>query len=122
MNLIAWFLLLTSALCGCGGQALPAETEQPIFSEEASAFSIETGLIAEQIYQGQEGTIHYSYFLPDGYDGRKTYPLVVTMPGYDMMWFGGGFLREQSLLERLSSLDGIGRGYDRGLCPAHRLA
>lgn len=88
MNLIAWFLLLTSALCGCGGQALPAETEQPIFSEEASAFSIETGLIAEQIYQGQEGTIHYSYFLPDGYDGRKTYPLVVTMPGYDMMWFG----------------------------------
>ena len=28
------------------------------------------------------------YFLPESYDGRRTYPLVMVMPGYDMMWFG----------------------------------
>lgn len=47
-----------------------------------------TGLIAEQILNGNDGAIHYSYYLPEDYDQNKTYPLVVTMPGYDMMWFG----------------------------------
>lgn len=37
---------------------------------------------------GNDGEIHYSYYLPEDYNQRKTYPLVVTMPGYDMMWFG----------------------------------
>lgn len=47
-----------------------------------------TGIIAEQILNGNDGEIHYSYYLPEDYDQSKTYPLVMTMPGYGMMWFG----------------------------------
>lgn len=50
--------------------------------------SIQTGLIAEQVLNGADGSIHYSYYLPENYDESKKYPLVMTMPGYDMMWFG----------------------------------
>lgn len=37
---------------------------------------------------GSDGEIHYSYYLPEDYEEGKTYPLMMTMPGYDMMWFG----------------------------------
>lgn len=46
------------------------------------------GLIAEQILDGADGEIHYSYYLPETYDESKNYPMMVVMPGYDMMWFG----------------------------------
>ena len=50
---------------------------------------MKTGIIAEQILEGETGTIHYSYYLPEDYDTQKKYPLMMVMPGYDMMWFGG---------------------------------
>ena len=49
---------------------------------------VKIGLIAEQILFGAEGEIHYSYYLPENYDGKKDFPMAVVMPGYDMMWFG----------------------------------
>lgn len=48
----------------------------------------QTEIIAEQILNGEDGEIHYSYYLPENYDGEKKYPLMMTMPGYDRMWFG----------------------------------
>ena len=61
------------------GNAMPStEEEQPM----------ETGIISEQILEGETGTIHYSYYLPENYDPQKEYPLMMTMPGYDRMWFG----------------------------------
>lgn len=48
----------------------------------------ETGLVSEQVLEGETGTIHYSYDLPENYDPQKHYPLIMVMPGYDMMWFG----------------------------------
>lgn len=48
----------------------------------------ETGIIAEQVFEGKTGEIHYSYYLPETYDENKQYPLMMIMPGYDMMWFG----------------------------------
>lgn len=63
----------------------PAESEVPNETEKSPE---KTGVIAEQILNDNDGEIHYSYYLPEGYNQRKTYPLVVTMPGYDMMWFG----------------------------------
>lgn len=48
---------------------------------------MKTGIIAEQILEGETGTIHYSYYLPEDYDTQKKYPLMMVMPGYDMMWF-----------------------------------
>ena len=50
--------------------------------------TIQTGLVREQILNGTEGEIHYSYFLPESYDGSRKFPMMVTMPGYDRMWFG----------------------------------
>ena len=49
---------------------------------------METGMIPEQILEGETGTIHYSYYLPENYDPQVEYPLMIVMPGYDMMWFG----------------------------------
>lgn len=49
---------------------------------------VESRLVAEQLLTGVDGEIHYSYYLPDNFDKSKKYPLVVVMPGYDMMWFG----------------------------------
>lgn len=50
--------------------------------------STESTLIAEQILTGANGDIHYSYYLPKDFKESKEYPLMVVMPGYDMMWFG----------------------------------
>ena len=50
--------------------------------------TIQTGLVREQILNGTEGDIHYSFFLPESYDGSRKFPMMVTMPGYDRMWFG----------------------------------
>lgn len=66
-------------------ETLPIESET---QSETESLPEKTGIIAEQILNGNDGEIHYSYYLPEDYNQRKTYPLVVTMPGYDMMWFG----------------------------------
>ena len=65
----------------------PVPTESRIQSETENPPE-KTGVIAEQILNGNDGEIHYSYYLPEDYDESKTYPLVMTMPGYGMMWFG----------------------------------
>ena len=63
---------------------------------------LQTGIIPERVLEGETGTIHYSYYFPKNYNESREYPLVIAMPGYDMMWFGeessganldwGGFL------------------------------
>ena len=49
---------------------------------------VQTGIIPEQILDGETGEIHYSCYLPENYDESTEYPLMMVMPGYDMMWFG----------------------------------
>ena len=66
-------------------ESITAESETQSKTENLSE---KTGIVAEQILNGNNGEIHYSYYLPEDYDESKTYPLVITMPGYDMMWFG----------------------------------
>lgn len=56
--------------------------------QEAASLPMKNGFITEQILNGESGEIHYSYYLPENYDTNKSYPLMVTMPGYDAMWFG----------------------------------
>ena len=65
-------------------ETAPAESETPSETENTPE---KTGVIAEQVLDGNDGEIHYSYYLPEDYDESKTYPLVMTMPGYNMMWF-----------------------------------
>ena len=94
---IAVLFSLVLILSGC-----TVQTEQPDTERGSGALSIssntqgsaenpsaiQTGFIEKQTLDDADGTIHYSYYLPDNYDPAKTYPLIVTMPGYDRMWFG----------------------------------
>ena len=93
-------LILTLAGCGAGTAASPqpettpepsgTPTVEPSESTSSAATSepVQTGLFAEQIFSGADGDIHYSYYLPESYDGSRKFPMMVVMPGYNMMWFG----------------------------------
>ena len=94
--------LMAAGLAGCGGasagETVSAPASQPEAestvsaeaqpSSEPSAEAETPTLIAEQVLEGETGSIHYSYYLPAGCSEEESYPLVMTMPGYDMMWFG----------------------------------
>lgn len=83
------------SLSACAQAASPA-SQATVASQATAAPSataaqpapVQTGLIREQILEGETGTIPYSYYLPEGYDGETPLPMVVVMPGYDRMWFG----------------------------------
>lgn len=98
---------LTVLLSACTGAAssvpvntvssVSASTSITTSSEVDSAVSesasletgnIQTGLVREQTLDSTEGLIHYSYYLPEDYDPTRKYPMMVVMPGYNMMWFG----------------------------------
>lgn len=99
---LAVTLVLILTLAGCGADtAAPIQpeitpapsvelTEEPLESTASAVSSepVQTGLFAEQIFSGADGDIHYSYYLPDSYDGSRKFPMMVVMPGYNMMWFG----------------------------------
>lgn len=57
-------------------------------STSSETGNIQTGLVREQTLDSTEGLIHYSYYLPEDYDPTRKYPMMVVMPGYNMMWFG----------------------------------
>lgn len=61
--------------------------DEPTSTQTETKKIVETGFVTEQILEGKTGQIHYSYYLPDNYDSSKKYPMMVIMPGYDMMWF-----------------------------------
>ena len=99
LSLLLCCALILTSLAGCAdsdsstrsqmpeSSELP-ETVEPASDGESTVSSgeeepaMETGMIPEQILEGETGTIHYSYYLPENY------PLMIVMPGYDMMWFG----------------------------------
>ncbi len=98
-KIFIFILSMVSLLSGCEKissdennvgtvSAAAAESETVTDTESHSVQTVQTGVIAEQILDGDDGEIHYSYYLPDNYDSGKSYPLVMTMPGYDRMWFG----------------------------------
>lgn len=70
---------------GSTSQAVPSISAA---ENDDSDLSVNSGFVTEQILTGEDGDIHYSYYLPDDYTEEKNYPMVVVMPGYDMMWFG----------------------------------
>lgn len=96
---LGW-LLAASVLfvpgCSRQGPSSPSPAEaatetsagEPSGQSASSSQPVETGLIPEQILEGETGTIHYSYYLPEDYDPSRQYPMMVVMPGYDRMWFG----------------------------------
>ncbi len=59
---------------------LPPLLEENLFWPELKGFTV------GQEWKSSKGLIHYSFYLPEGYDGTKSYPLVITLPGYNGMW------------------------------------
>ncbi len=96
--LTACAMLIFTCLTGCSEtSAQESAASDSYYSSSAgeesagqseNAETLQTGIIPEQILLGETGTVHYSYYLPPGYDESREYPLMMTMPGYDMMWFG----------------------------------
>lgn len=70
--------------------ACGANENVPTISATENKMDLSAGstLVAEQTLTGTEGDIHYSYYLPKDFDESKKSPMMVVMPGYDMMWFG----------------------------------
>ncbi|MEE0732800.1 MAG: prolyl oligopeptidase family serine peptidase [Acutalibacteraceae bacterium] len=102
---ICGLLLFTLCTCSTDSNSSPSTAESLVSSEVSSAIeknapalkaeeearsepTIKTGFITEQILNEEDGEIHYSYYLPEGYNENRKYPMMVVMPGYDMMWFG----------------------------------
>lgn len=84
-------ILILTAFAGCA----VSETSETAETDTADSISsgigeltMETGIIEGQILDGKTGLIHYGYYLPEDYDQHKKYPLIMVMPGYDMMWLG----------------------------------
>ena len=105
-------VLAAGLLCACG----------PVGSAAAEDGYTTGQFIRGNVLESAEGEIHYSYWLPDGYDGETEYPLMMTLPGYGGMWFGedseGTNLRERGV----SVWTGDRRAHDRGLASGHGLA
>ncbi|XFO67814.1 hypothetical protein SPSIL_040330 [Sporomusa silvacetica DSM 10669] len=55
---------------------LPKLQYEDVFWPEFKGFSI------DRVFSGEQGDIHYSYYLPSSYDSTRIYPMVVTLPGY----------------------------------------
>ena len=44
----------------------------------------------DQVLHSEEyGDIHYSVYIPEDYDTTKKYPLYITCPGYEGLYFQG---------------------------------
>lgn len=44
----------------------------------------------DNVYNSSEyGEIHYSVYIPDDYDSNKSYPMYITLPGYEGLYFQG---------------------------------
>ena len=74
------------SVSGSGGVSSTRQHEAEISSLDKK--DVQKGIIPEQILDGKTGEIHYSYYLPEDYNENREYPLMMVMPGYDMMWFG----------------------------------
>lgn len=84
-GLLAGVLLLS----GCTAQAAAKSDDTAAVAQQpAENAAVQGGFTENQTMDGADDIIHFSYYLPDGYDSAKTYPLIVAMPGYGEMWFG----------------------------------
>lgn len=88
-KILAGLLSAVLLLSGCTAQAAAKSDDTAAVTQQpAESTAVQGGFVENQTLDGADGIIHFSYYLPDGYDSAKTYPLIVTMPGYGKMWFG----------------------------------
>ena len=109
---LAFFLTLTMelSLTACGAepsiQTAPEMPEPPVqetpepapdppagVSEPELEVTEDTetyrGFQMDNVLHAPEGEIHYHIYIPDSYDGRESYALFLTLPGYEGLYFQG---------------------------------
>ena len=88
-KMLAGLLVGVLLLSGCTAQAAAKSDDTAAVAQQpAENAAVQGGFTENQTLDGADGIIHFGYYLPDGYDSAKTYPLIVAMPGYGEMWFG----------------------------------
>lgn len=50
---------------------------------------LQRGFLNDNIYHSPLGEIHYSSYIPKGYDGTEPYALFLTLPGWEGLYFQG---------------------------------
>lgn len=97
--------LCAAALLGAPGCAAPAqppavEQTRPPVSQlpevehtlpDAITVGAQTqrGFVNDNVYHSELGDIHYSSYIPGGYDGSEPYALFITLSGWEGLYFQG---------------------------------
>ena len=88
MQMLPCMLALGLVLAACTDTGWQGEDAAPIVQAETKTSLEKESFFSGQVLESAEGEIHFSYYLPEGYSEKRSYPLVMTMPGYDRMWYG----------------------------------
>ncbi len=65
------------------GRMIQPAGELPAIGWEDISWPQLRGFVVDSVLEGENGEIHYSYRLPENYDSAGSYPMVVTLPGYN---------------------------------------
>ena len=81
-------------LNACGNGAETAEQEGESFPEGHDTVTEGTesyrGFVMDNVLHSEtEGDIHYNLYVPDSYDGSRSYAAFFTLPGYEGLYFQG---------------------------------
>lgn len=78
-KILAGLLSAVLLLSGCTAQAAAKSDDTAAVTQQpAESAAVQGGFVENQTLDGADGIIHFSYYLPDGYDSAKTYPLIVS--------------------------------------------
>lgn len=81
-KMLAGLLVGVLLLSGCTAQAAAKSDDTAAAAQQpAENAAVQGGFTENQTLDGADGIIHFSYYLPDGYDSAKTYPLIVLCRG-----------------------------------------
>jgi predicted peptidase len=64
------------------GRIIQPEATLPDLARENVHWPEFAGFSIDNVLAGQQGDIHYSFYLPPDYDPASRYPLMVALPGY----------------------------------------
>lgn len=82
----------------------PSETERTLPDAITVGTQTQRGFINDNVYHSELGDIHYSSYIPDGYNGSEPYALFITLPGWEGLYFQGvGPIWWRTSAPRLSS-------------------
>ena len=65
------------------------QTKAAVPADITVGTQLQRGFINDNTYHSPIGDIHYSSYIPEGYDGSEPYALFITLPGWEGLYFQG---------------------------------